>query len=312
MTQPTVNSVHVDRPMTTWSRRYQNNAADYVARRAFPIVKSDFKSDQYYIYTPGYWFRVVAQRRTPGGDFARGGYGVETDSFLCEIFGLEKLIPDEERNNSDAPLMPDQDATEWLTDQILLLHETEFADQFMITGVWGTDNSTATDWDATGGVPITNVQVARRTIKNATGQTINTLVCGKIVEDGLATNSEILDRIKYTDRALPVDVKPLLAAALDLKQVLVSDVSEETAAEGVTSSMAPILDDDALLIYVPDSPTVKSAAAGLTFVWEGGGGIGQIERYREDRNKSDVLQIQTAYDFKQVAAALGYFLSDVV
>ncbi len=312
MTLPTVNDVHVDAPLTSFSVRYMNNALDYVADRAFPIVRVNKQSDLFWTYAAGYWFRDEMVPRAPGDGYVEAGYGVSTDSYLCLQFALAKAIADEIRENADAPMDPDREASEFLAGKALLNRERKFSTRYMITGVWGTDNSSATDWDASGGVPITNMQVAKRAIKNSSGKSGNTLVMGKIVQDGLETNAEILGKIQYVGRVLPQDIRAVLAAALDVDNVHVGDAVYESAAEGLTSSLLPIIDDDALLIHTPDAPTIYSAAAGLTFVWNGGGGMGVVQRFRDEMNDRDVAKIKASYDQKKVAAGLGYFWSDIV
>lgn len=312
MSQPTVSEVHVDRPMTNFSVRYMNNAVDFVADKAFPLVQVPNRSDVYYEFTPSYWFSDEMEPRAPGDAYPESGYVVTNSTFLCNTFAISKLIPDEVRANADSPLSPDREAAEWLAQKALINRERAFAAGFMATSVWTTDNTTATDWDASGGVPITNIQVAKRTIKNASGATANTLVMGKIVHDGLLTNAQITALVQYSQRAFPTDLRGILAAALDVETVLVGDTVYESADEGETSSLLPILDDDALLIHVPASPSLYTAAAGMTFIWQGGGGMGMVERFRIDDRKSDKAAIQSSYDQKKVAAALGYFFSDVV
>lgn len=312
MPLPTQNDVHADRPLTSFSVRYMNNAADYVADRAFPIVQVGNKSDSYYVFTASYWFRDEMQRRAPGNPYPFGGYGVSTDTYNCEQFALAKDIPDEIRANTDDPMNPDREAAEFLAQKALIRREKAFADAFMAASVWSTDNTTATNWDDSSGVPISDIQAARRTIKNASGMTANTLVMGKIVHDALVLNKQITDKVQYVRQALPREIAGILAAALDIERVLVSDVVYETAAEGGTSDLDPILDDDALLIYVPSAPSIYSAAAGLTMVWGGGGGMGEVERVRDDMNDRDVAKFKMAFDQKKVAADLGYFFSDIV
>lgn len=313
MPLPTLNDVHVDQPLTSFSVRYMNNVIDYVADRAFPLVRVPNRSDIFYKFTASYWFRDSMVRRAPGQGYAFDGYGVETGTYTCNQWALAKDIPDEIRENADQPLDPDQDAAEFLAQKALIRRERAFSAAFMVTGVWGTDNTTATDWDAAAtGVPITNMQVAKRAIKNASGKTANTLVMGKIVQDGLELNNEIVDKIKYVGRVLPQDIRGVLAAALDVENVLVSDVVYESADEGETSSLLPIIDDKALLIHVPDAPRINSAAAGITFIWPGGGDMGMVERVRDDLNDRDVAKIKQSFDQRLVAAALGYYWNDIV
>lgn len=313
--QPTVNQVHQDAILTSFSVKYMQDPNDYVADKAFPILPVDKQSDKYYTYDISPMFRDLMKKRAPGGDFPDVGWTISTDSFFCDQFALETPIADETRTNADAGLDLDQDAAELLAQQALIRREVAFSTDFMVTGVWTTDNSSATDWDASGGVPITNVQVAQRTVQAASGKVPNTAVMGLIVFHALQTNAQITDLIKYTSRALPKDLgESVIAAGLGVDNLLVGRAIYESAAEGATSSILPILDDDCLVLYAPPRVGLKVATAGMTFVWakDFGGGMGTVMRVRDERRHTDFAQILANFDQKKIAAGLGYFFTDIV
>ncbi len=315
MPQPTVNQVHQDVPLTAFSLAYMLSQDQFVADQAFPILPVTKQSDKYYTYDIGPWLRDQMKRRAPGEDYAMSGWTLSTDSYLCDQWALAHPIADEERDNSDDALDQDQDAAEFLMQQALIRRERAFSSDFMVTGVWTTDNSTATDWDASGGLPITNVQVAARTILSASGKSPNVAVMGLIVFQALQTNAQITDLVKYTSRALPNDLSAaIIASALGVERVLVGTASYESAEEGVTSSILPILDDDCLIAHVAERAGRKVPTAGMTFVWakESGGGVGTIVRVRDDMHDRDVAKIKMNFDQKKVAAGMGYFFTDIV
>jgi hypothetical protein len=72
------------------------------------------------------------------------------------------------------------------------------------------------------------------------------------------------------------------------------------------------MDDDALVFYNNPSAGVFDATALKTFAWNPGGGVGQIRTYREEKANADIVQHKEQWDQKVVAAALGYFFSDIV
>jgi hypothetical protein len=309
--KPTSNDVHVDAVLSNISIAYMNNVEDFVADRAFPFVPVEHQSDLFFTYEKGAFLRDDMQKRAPGGTFPLTDYAVSTDTYSCIQWALGTDVADEVPNNADSPINLDTEKTQLLAHRALMRRERLFSVAYMTTGVWATDNTSATDWDATS-TPITDIQVAKRTIKNASGKTANILVMGKIVHDALLTNAQIVDLIKYEARALPPDINAALATALGLKLILVSDVVYETADEGETSSLSPVMDDDALLLHVPDAPGILTPSAGYTFRWDGGGGMGQISRVRDDMNDRDVLKIKMSIDQNLVASDLGYFFSDIV
>ena len=309
---PTIAQVNQTDPvLTSFSELFRNEQNTFVADRVWPGVNVEAQSGTYYTYTQAYWLTDEMERRAPGNPYPESDYALGTGSYNVELWALAHRIADEERANADAPLNLDQEAAEWLEQKRMIRFERAFASAFMKAGIWGTDD-TPTDWDD-GGTPISDVQTAKRTIRNATGKPGNSIVMGEIVYDALKTNSQITDLIKYTQSALPGDLEGILAAALDLENVFVSRASYDSAVEGATSAPTPIMDDDALVFYRPPSaPTLKTASAGLLLLWPGGGGMGLMSRVRDELADADVAREKAAFTFKQLSADLGYFFSDIV
>ena len=94
------------------------------------------------------------------------------------------------------------------------------------------------------------------------------------------------------------------------------DAIENTANEGATNVHAFIGGKHALLLYTPATPGLMTPSAGYTFTWTGllgGGALGtRISRMRVELRKADRVEIEMAFDQKQVAADLGYFFLTAV
>jgi hypothetical protein len=316
MSQPTSNEVQaVDPVLTNMLVGYKQAADRFVAGRVFPIVPVEKRGFTYYIFTKKYWFIDSLKARAEGGQFARGGYGVESTTGNAQLWGLEHTVADEARANNQAPMALEQAGLQWLAQQSLIRRERAFAADFMTTSVWGTDdNNSATDWDDfSAGDPIDNVLTARRTVSNNTGMDPNTMVLGYIVHQALVNHPDIIDRVKYVQVATLATVESALASAFGVSSYLVGKASYNSANEGQSMTAAAILDDDCLVCHCAGSAAgIMTASCGYTFAWTGGGGDGAIVTYREQPTKSDVLQLSEAWDQKAVATDLGYFFSDIV
>ena len=123
-----------------------------------------------------------------------------------------------------------------------------------------------------------------------------------------------MDRYKYTSaESINTD---LIAKVLGVDRVLVMAGVYDSAAEDATASYSQIGDKDALLAYVAPSAGLMTPSAGYNFTWNGvGGGLGTstaISRFRMDHLRADRIEIQSAWDFKVVSSALGYFFSNCV
>lgn len=329
MPQPAIQSVHVDRPLTNISVAYMQDHDDYVAARMFPIVPVPKRSDSYFEYTRGFWFRDEAQKRAPGTESAGGGYGVETKSYACEVFAYHKNVDDMTRANSDSPLDADRDATQFVTEKILLKREKLFLSAYFAASVWtgsttGADITPATLWSAAGSKPIDDVGAQALSIKKKTGKWPNRFLLGTDVFEKLKNHADVLDRIKYTQRAT---VTPELLAALFAPplsnydfQVLVAAAVENTAKEGQADSMVFAADeDDALLCYAEPNPGLQKPSAGYIFTWSGLLGADAFYGNRINRiptpllgQGSERVEGEIALDMKVVGADLGVFFQEAV
>lgn len=315
MSLPTVNDVQAVEPvLTNMLVGYAQADNRFVASRVFPITPVDKDSGTYYSFTKKYWFLDEMKRRAPGAPFEDGNIGVGTATYTTVQWAIQHPIADEIRKNSQVPMDLEEAAVKWLGQQSLIRKERAFSTDFMITGVWGTDdNNATTDWDDNAaGDPVNDVLTARRTISNATGQLANTLVCGAIVDQALLQHPDILDRIKYVQAATAGNVAAALADVFGLKNYWPSYASYNSANEGAAMTAAAIVDDDALICYVDPAAGLFSASAGKTFVWAPGGGQGTIYRVRDDINHRDLIQLNEQWDQVAVATDVGYFFADVV
>lgn len=315
MAQPTHSEVQaVDPVLTGMLVGYQQADTRFVANKVFPIVPVEMQGFTYYIMTKKYWFLDEMKSRTPGAAFARGGYGVSTTTGYANTWGLEHPITDEARKNSQIPMALEQVGTQWLAQQSLIRRERAFSADFMVTGVWGTDdNNATTDWDDfTSGDPFSDILTAKRTISNNTGVAANSMTLGYIVHVALQNHPDIIDRIKFVQIAGLRTVETALSSLFDIANYNVGMATYNSANEGQTFSGSAIIDDDCLVHYTSPTPGVFSASAGYTFAWSGGGGSGEVVSYRDQSAKSDIIQNSEAWDQKAVATDVGYFFADVV
>jgi len=314
MPQPTQSQVHVDAVLTNMSLAYMQEADSFIASRVFPTVNVAKQSDLYYTYTQADFYRDQAQVRADGTESAGSGYGLSTASYSSQVYALHKDIGDQVRANSDSPLDPDMDATRFLTHQMLIRQERDWAGTHFTTGVWGTDATPSTLWSASGSTPIADIEDGKNTILSNTGYLANTLVLSYNAYSILKNHADVVDRYKYTSAD---SISPdLMARLFEVDRIFVMKGVYNSAAEGATASYGQIGDRDALLCYVAPQAGLMTASAGYNFVWSGvGGGLGTstaVSRFRMDHLRSDRLEVESAWDFKVVASPLGYFFSNPV
>ena len=175
MPQPTLQDVHVNRPLTNISVAYLQEAAgvEFVADKAFPAVPVENKSDLYYTYARADFNRDEMQKRALSAESAGTGYNLNsTGTYNCDVWSLHKDVDDQIRSNSDSPLAPDRDATIFLTQKALIRRENQWVSKFFGTGIWTNqasgqataDSTHVVYWDSgnyPNGNPITDIRHAK-------------------------------------------------------------------------------------------------------------------------------------------------------
>lgn len=329
MPQPSVNNVHIDAILTNISVAYLQNTNNFIADKVFPVVPVDKKSNIYFKYTKDDWFRDEAQRRADGTASAGSGYGLTTDNYLADVYAFHKDIGDQTRANADNPLNPDMEATQFVTQRLLLRREVQWAADYFVAGCWGVtvsgtsatiaSGTQATVWsDYIASQPISDIEAAKTAVLQSTGFEPNTLVLSYSVFQKLKAHPLLVDRYKYT-QAGAIVTEDLLAALFGVDRVLVAKAVVNSANEGKTTSAADYAfttGKNALLCYVAPNPGLMTPSAGYTFMWTGvSGGLGTtvgVSRFRMEELKADRVEGEIAFDNKVVAADLGYFWSNII
>lgn len=337
MPQPTAGDLYFNRPLSNLAVAYQQQR-NFIADRVFPIVGSQVQSGIYYTYDRRFWQRTEAQKRAPGTPSAGAGYRVGTaPPFFCDVWALHYDVADQIRANTERPFDADRDATNFVTEQMLLRREKEFA-KFFVPGIWGVDTDlTSARWDATGADPIDVITTASLRFRRVAGRRANTIVMSPGVETALMNNNLILDRIKYTQRGIVTT--DLLATLFGVDTIHVLDATEYTGEEpdpngAILDQTVPNSTEAAKfkfinqdpntgtagegffwMGYVTDSPSFQNPSAGYTIAWQGYLGAsaygGRIKRFRLEELASDRVEMEMAYDQKVVAADMGMLWTNV-
>lgn len=320
MPQPTLSSVHVNQPLSNVSVAYIQDQRDFVAARTFPIVPVDKESDVYYKYNKDDWFRDEAAPRAAGTESAGSGYNLtNTATYSCTEYGLHKDIPWRVRDNSDAVLQPDRDATIFLTQRGLLKIEKVWASKFFTTSVWATDKTVSFKWDDyANSDPIGDVRAGIVAIKKVTGLKANKLTVGFEVFMKLIDHPDIIARVGGgSTTALPALVnEERLAQIFGLEEVVVCGAIENTAAENATGVYAFVQGKSALLSYSPSAAGLLVPSAGYIFLSkQSSSGLGLtsgISKFPMQQLKSDRVEISLLFDMQAIATDCGYFFPSVI
>lgn len=310
---PDIANVHHDIALTNVSISYRNGA--YISQLLSPEVSVRKQSNKYFIYDSARdRLRSDSDSRAPGTEANEVGFDLSSDAYFASDHALESVIPDEERDNADAPLQTETDRVEFLTDKILLNQEIALATKLRDTNnIPSTTLSTATTrWDDDSVDPAEVIETARTSVVSGTQQMPNTLVLPFDVYQKVRNNPQIISRVAYS--RLGVFGPSELAQLFDVERILVPRAVQNTAAQGQPAVLAPVWGKDALLMYVPTRVGLKTLSPSLTFVWSQGGGINgtSVQTWREENRKSTMVRVQKYYDIKLVAPEAAFLIKNAV
>ena len=323
---PTKSSTHIDRALTNMSVAYLQDESAFIADRAFPKVPVKKQSDVYFVYNKGDFFRDEARVRAGSAESVGGEWGVEAaNPYYCKVYSFHKDVSEQERANYDEPLDADMDATDFVSQKMLIRKEVEWATKHFSTGIWTTEidgvdatpgATEAIKFDNVSSDPIGVIKHWIIYMASLTGYKPNTIVMSPYVFKALSEHADVLDRIKYTQRAIVTE--DLLAALFGVERVLVPWGVVNTAVQGATDDIDFIMGKHMLLCYVNPRPALKKPSAGYTFTWTGLLGSGafgnRIVRLPMDMNGlgTERIEGEIAFDTKVISQDLGVFFKDIV
>ena len=277
--------VVVDPVLSNVSIKFSN--AEFIADRIMPILRVKKQTGVYYTYDKSN-FRRDTTLRAGGSPANEVEFGLSTSSFVCQDHALKEFVDDLVRDQADAPLNPMIDATENLTEKMMIDREKTLALVMADTGELSKNTTlSGTDqWDDyTNSDPITDVRTARTSVHTNTFKKPNTLVLSKEVFDILADHPQIIERIKYSQ--LGVITEELMARVFQVERILVGEAGENTATEGATDVLAYIWGKHAQIVYVSPRVGIKMLTFGVTFTYKSR----QVKRWRDEDREGTFIRV---------------------
>ena len=149
------------------------------------------------------------------------------DSYYAEGHALRHPIADEEKQNADAEFDLEADATELVTEGILLNKEIDAANKLLDSNNYhndlfitlGASGSPAKWSDYENSDPILDIKRAKEAIHRKSGLRPNVLIISEPVKNVLELHPRLLEVIKYVQRGIVTT--DLMAAAFGVDRILV-------------------------------------------------------------------------------------------
>ena len=304
MATPTQQQVHLDGALTNISVAYRN--ANYIAETVFPNVPVVKQSNKYFVFTKSDWFRDEAAPRAPGTRAQRVDYNLSASNYLCAEWAVAKGVPDEVVDNADTPLRPVAEAAEYVTDKMYLRKEILVAAIVHGNSQWSASATPSTLWSNDTSDPIGDVNTALDSVRSSIGRDPNKGVIGAGLWRFLVKHPDLIDRVKgaASPGSPAILTMQAIAALFELEQILVGKAVKDTGQEGATATRAYVWGNHLAICYTTNTPSLNSPSAGYVFQW----GARAVNRYREDQEHQDIIEVTESFDQKLVASDAGYLL----
>lgn len=294
----------VDPVLTNLARAYKNAA--FIGSLLFPIVPVDkeggkipqFGSEEFKAYNTERAPRAKSNRIEPESrstiDFTLTEHDVEW--------------PIDVRESADSDFNERQIATSKVQKIIFQRLEVAAADLAFDANQYDSDHkiglTTTKCWDDTDhSTPIADLEIGLEAVRSSIGVYPNTLVLGAKSFQLLRNHPDIIDRFKYSERAI---ITPDMIAALFpgmIEKVIIGKGVKQSDA-GVFSD---IWGDSALLAYVAESQTYEEPSYGYTLRKKG---YPQVDTYTENGGKIELVRNTDLLTVKIVGATAGYLISN--
>jgi hypothetical protein len=308
-----LHDVYYDQWLTNISIGYQN--PDYIVPQIVQVVPVDKPTGLIPRYNQSDWFRNQANRRAPGTLSRRGGFTVDQGvySVVRDSYGFE--LPDEVRDATMEPYNMDRDGTLYATDKIYMAQEMDFATNLFTTGVWTDATGYVQFNDYGASTPLLLLTQTLDNIEGRIGREGNIIVMGKQVFTTLRWHPDLLDTIKYTQRAILTE--DLIASLFGIEKLLVGRGIYTASPEGTPEASViyqRIWGKHIMVLYNPPAPTLMNPAAVYDFVWMRvpQAGMSYMRRFREEGRELDVLEANSYHDFRVTSNRSGEFLANIV
>jgi hypothetical protein len=219
------------------------------------------------------------------------------------------------RANAEAVLNLEVDATENLTDRILLGLEERVSNLLRDASNYSTDHvltlSGTSQWsDYTNSDPLRDIEItAKQAIQKDTGKVPNTIVLPFAVAQTLANHPKIVELIKYTDpnlltrSGLPKEFRGL--------RVLEANATKDVSLTD-TPNMTSVWNKDVVICYVDPRPGLKKCSFGYTFVPPAAGPVRRVRRWQDEEINATVIEVSMIYCNQIVAKDAGFLIKSAI
>ena len=300
-----MQDIRVDPLLSNVSVAYQN--AEYVAETIFPLVKVGSKTGFYFKFDKSK-FRKVATLRGVGAAAKEVGFGLtKSTAYVCKDHALKELVADEFKDEAQAALSPEMDATDNISERLLVEKEIDLAAYMADDSNFSSVTLTTTDqWsDYANSDPIGDVETAIESVRSKIFKAPNTLIMGQQVYNVLKHHPDIVDRIKSGFAKVTPEI---LADLFDVSKVIIGSAGKQDATEGQASDIAYIWGKHAWLAYITPKPRRNSISFGYHFQYK----IRKADKWYDKEREGTFVRIHDHYTREVITTDACYMIKNAV
>jgi len=268
----------------------------FVGTQILPIRDVGTKTGEYPVFDSDQFDNDASKERASGTDFARRDFAYGQQSYKCVQYGLEGVLPDEDRTQANDDGISDVEASiaKALQRDLMVGHERRVKDVvFPSSTPFNSTAATAAMSAKSTAKPIEDIQLAVKRL-HANGHFDNLAV---IIEESLYQEMLNVDDVRtifngngqYTD-------PEVLRAAFGVDRFIVCPTRYNSAAKGKSASRTSIWPIDKYLVGQVTGGDFSNGGFGRTLAYSPDGGSFSAENYRDEKKKSDILRVFNSVD----------------
>lgn len=274
----------------------------YIGAKAMPPLPVPAKQGQYPVIQKngGDLLRDETKRRAAGATYPRIQRAVTTDTYDCIEYGLETIVDDGDNENFSRFFSLESFEIRRAYQQVQLAHERRVASALFAPATFNLTTAAVTytstnlaTFDIGLDVDSAKQQIAQR------GENVDNLTVVMSLNNFLRAraSTKLQNRIRgtiSTDAFLTLSVEAM-AEAMQVKQILIGRAQYDTTPQGAAaSSLSAIWSDTYLWVgnvaNASGPEQYFSGGTGYTLFWEQDSDIFQVESYREDQRRSEIIR----------------------
>jgi hypothetical protein len=307
---PSNSQIHQNKALENISVGYK--VEGFIAEKLSPSIPVKHESDKYYVFSKDS-MRLPETLRADGSEAREADFNVSTATYQLDEHSLRKLVTDRQRANADKAIRPDIEATEYLTEKILLRREKSLLDLVNDSSNWTSMSLTsAQNWgeQTITSNPIVFIDTASSTILAKTGKKANVVALSHNAFVAAKNHPSIKDQIKYTSAE---SVTPdMLAKLFSVDEVAVSSSHYNAGSEGLADSIAPLMTDCAFVMYKEKNPGRFKPSAFYTFEQGENASPYSVRKWRDDTRKGDYIEVSSMFKHQIISSDCALHIAGVI